>query len=204
MRKLGSLTLIALLPMLSAASEPQTKADAQTVFDAHHNVSKFYGVPVDLTVKGLRRLPLRSRVGHESFEDDRYTVATVDAANGVQLKIVFGDDGKLYEARTSSANAVGAKGIGVGSSLSAVKAAWPSGKLLYGWEDGAFATFVTGTNVLLRFNPNDLPAQAFDRDWCKSRATEIPEIKVQTISVFKTPNPVPELATINCADGRSL
>jgi hypothetical protein len=191
--------MIALLPMLSAASTPRAGADGASVFDAHHNVSQFYGVPLDVMLEGLRRLPVRSRIGHASVEGDRDTVVTVDAATGVQLKITFDDDGKLYQIETSSPNAVGAKGIGVGSPLSAVKAAWPSGRLLYGWEDGAFATFVTGTNVLLRFNPDDLPAQAFDKDWCKSRATEIPEIKVQTISVFTTPSLVPAPAAIHCA-----
>jgi hypothetical protein len=43
-----------------------------------------------------------------------------------------------------------------------VKAAWPSGKLLYGREDGLFATYDTGSNVLFLFDPKDMSSEAFD------------------------------------------
>lgn len=187
-----------LLMATAACSTLQSSHQAMTLFDAQRNVSQLYGVPINLKLKKLKRLGLRYTIGREFSEGNEYTFYTVHASKGIRVKVSFNDDGNLHRAETSSRSAAGSRGIGVGSTLSAARAAWPLGVLLYGSEDGAFATFVTGSNVLLRFKPDDLPAQAFDRDWCKSRSIKVPELRVQTISVYPKPNPIPEDAKISC------
>src|SRR3954447_13363812 len=118
---------IMLLGAAAVASAPQSNQHGKTLFDAQHNVSQFYGVPINTTLSKLKRLGLRYTVGYQFSEGVRDAVYTVKAPNGIGVKVSFDDDGKLYSAETSSRNAVGPKGIGVGSTLSEAKAAWPSG-----------------------------------------------------------------------------
>src|SRR5262245_780676 len=114
-----------LLVAVAAGPTPQASHQAMTLSDAQENLSQLYGVPIDLTLSKLKRSGLQYKIGHEFSEGNRHTVYTVHAPNGIRVKISFDDDGKLYEAETSSRNAVGLKGIGVGSTLSQAKAAWP-------------------------------------------------------------------------------
>ncbi len=95
-------------------------------------------------------------------EGHQYPVAAITAMNGVEIKVVFdkaGPNGKLYSAETTTPNAIGPRGIGVGSALSEVKAAWPAGQLDYGLAHGQYVTFITGANVYYEFSPQDMPAQ---------------------------------------------
>jgi len=122
-------------------------------------------------------------------EGGPYKVYTIATREGVRVELQFEGDGGLYGADTESTNAVAQKGIGVGSTLAEVKRAWPNGEFMFGFADGRYVTFVTGTNVLFRFNPDDLPPGAFDAE----RPWDFPvphTIKVKTISVYPTPNPV--------------
>ena len=166
-------------------------APSPVVLDLKGNVRSFYGVPVTLTRSDLKRLPFRIKEGHFYSEGDRYTNYTITAQLGVQVEVTFAHDRKLHKAETVSSNAVGPNGISVGSTLADVWRAWPGGKLLYGFADSYYVTYVTGTNVLLRFNPEDMPLGAFDHE----RPDDFPipdNIKVQKISVYPEPNPIPK------------
>src|SRR5688572_9893824 len=99
MRYFMAAAAIALALPLSAASAP-----THVVVDAKGNVERFYGVPIDLTISHLKRLPYRMKMGHEYEELDRYVTATITAENGVQVEVSFGSDGRLYRARTMSRN----------------------------------------------------------------------------------------------------
>ncbi|MEO5774940.1 MAG: hypothetical protein ABIQ32_12605 [Sphingomicrobium sp.] len=162
--------------------------------DAKGNVLSFYGVTVNLTRSGLKRLPYRvTAVHHPEGEGDAYTSYKIRADGGVVVEVTFDDDGKLYSGHTKSANALGPRGIGVGSTLAQVKAAWPTGTLLYGFEDGAFVTYSTAANVLFRFDPKDMPPGAFDHD----RPSDFPvpqDIKVGEISIYPRAFPPPKEA----------
>ena len=169
------------------------------------------GVPLTLTRSGLKRLPFRVKEGHYFAEGNRYTNFTITAQAGVRVAVTFADDGKLYSAETTSPNAVALKDISVGSTLASVRKAWPAGMFIYGFEDAYFATYVTGTNVLLRFNPDDLPPGAFAHG--RPHDFPVPDtIKVQKISLYPKPNPVPKgiappdqnrnSSTIETSDGK--
>ena len=180
--------IILALPSTHAQAKPTRLA---VILDTKGNVQSFYGVPVKLTLSGLKRLPFPVKKGFHFGEGDRHTHYTITALEGVRVVVQFANDGKLYGVDTASPNAVALKGIGIGSTLAKVSKAWPAGRLLYGFEDGYFATYVTGTNVLLRFNPDELPKGAFDHE----RPIDFPvpdTIKVQKISVYPESNPVPK------------
>lgn len=176
---------IALVLPLSAGSAP-----SHVVVDAQGNVARFYGVPMNLTISGLKRLPYRVKMGHEYAEGDRYTTATIDADDGIQVKVSFGPDRKLSFAGTVSSKAVGPKGIGVGSLLSDVRATWPAGRLLYGAEENeANVIFITGTNVMYLFDPRDMPRGTFLN---RGSVKNVPNIRVQSIRVSHGPVSVPD------------
>lgn len=170
------------LAFLLLAFEPAHAAPAQFTVDSKQNVQRFYGVPIDLTLTGLKSLPFRMKMGEEFGEGDAYPVAWIQAKHGIEVKASFDLNGKLYYLESSSPNAVGPKGIKVGSFLSDVRAAWPRGHLLYGSEDGKFVTYSIDTNVKYVFDPADLPPQAFDHSGAK---IDVPNIKVKTIRIFR-------------------
>ena len=186
---IGSLTLL----MSAVAHTDARRAPNRVILDAHGNVSSFYGVPVKLTRSGLKHLPFRVKRGHKSSEGIEYTTHTITAQNGVRVEVTFDDDGRLYAADTRSPNAVGPKGIGVGSTLAEVEQAWPEGAFIFGSAEGEYVTFVTGTNLLFRFDPREMPPGAFN----PGRPANFPvpgNIKIQTISLFRSPIPVAESA----------
>lgn len=182
-RSIGKLGLAILL-----LAWPQVGyACGRVLVDAHNNVKSFYGVPLNLTVSGLKRLPFSVKVGYRMGEAGREAIYRVKAANNVEMEIHF-DTGRIYMAETVSLNAVGPKCIGVGSLLSDVKAAWPMGKLIYGEEEGGFVTYVTGTNVLYIFDPKDMPPSALANG---RKNVEVPNMRVQKIRILRDANPVP-------------
>ena len=165
---------------------PAHAAPAQFTVDSKQNVQRFYGVPIDLTLKGLKNLPFRMKMGEEMGEGDMYPIVWIQANDGVEVKASFGLEGDLYYLESSDPKAVGPKGIKAGSFLSDVKAAWPTKKLNYGLAEGRYATFSTGTNVMYVFDPYDLPPQAFDFSDTK---IDVPNIKVKSIRMFANLSP---------------
>lgn len=176
---------------------PATPANASSpnehlTFNARGFVTSFYGVPMNLTPSGLTRF--RYEVGHYSAEGDTYTFYTIKGQGGVRVKVQF-HKGKISAVSTTSPNAVGPQGIRVGSLLSEVKAAWPKGQLKYGVEEHpTFVVYDTEPGlhdiVTYYFEPKDMPPQAFDSDYRKSREIDVPDIKV--VEIAFSPPPLPE------------
>jgi len=160
MRSLIFAAFIALSLPLNAASPT-----SYVTLGPDGNVTRFYGIPINLTVKGLKRLPYRMKV-HRWFSEEageHYTSAKITAEDGVVVEVAFDSKGKLYEIDTWSPKAVDPKGIRTGTLLSDVRAAWPKGKLTYGYSihGGAFVVFSTGSNVSFSFDYKDMPRELY-------------------------------------------
>jgi hypothetical protein len=155
---------------------------SNVIVGADGNVENFYGVPLSVTVSSAKSLPYPVKIGQERIEDEPVTVATLKAIGDVEVKLVFEDSGELYSAETRSPNAVGPRGIGIGSLLSEVKKAWPKGRFGYGSEDGWFVTFSTATNLYYRFDPAELPPEAFDHS---GKDVVVPDLRVKKLQVYR-------------------
>jgi len=179
MRYLMFAALIALSLPLSAASPT-----SHVVIGPDGNVTRFYGIPLNLTVRGLKRLPYRMKV-HRWFSEEageHYTSAKITAEDGVEVEVAFDSKGKLWLMGTWSPKAVATRGIKVGSLLSDVRAAWPKGKLTFGSERhaGTFVHFSTGSNVSFTFDYKDMPRELL---YDHRTDIEVPNMRVQGIHV---------------------
>ena len=85
--------------------------------DTKGNVRSFYGIPMTLTYSGLKRLHFKTRIGYRWPEGERETVYKIIARNNVEVHVTFGTRGKFYRVQTTSKNAVGPRGIRVGSTI---------------------------------------------------------------------------------------
>jgi hypothetical protein len=157
-------------------------------FDAKHNVQSFYGVPLNLTISGLKRLPYRAKLGHAEDEGGEYTFATIRAEDGVEVRVDFASGGRLDRLETGSPKAVGPKGIRVGSKLSDLRTAWPAGEFAYGCADGFYANYITGTNVLFIIDPKEMPSKAFQ--CIQLNDAELPDLRVRRIRILSRAVPV--------------
>ena len=185
MKRSAYWAICALASLVAVPASAEPPASKWVKLDANGHVRSFYGVPITLTRAGLKRLPYRVKRGHKSSEGIDYTTYTVTAQKGVQVEVTFDDDGRLYGADTRSPNALGPKGIGVGSTLAEVEQAWPDGAFGFGFAEGEYVTYSTGTNLLFRFDPNDMPPGAFNPG--RPSNFPIPDgIKVRTLSLFRS------------------
>lgn len=180
---LGVMLAAVALPPLPAVI-PKASDGRQVTFDAAPDLQHFYGIPLNLTFNQLKRLPYRVKTETAFFEEERYTRYFITAERKAQVEVFFDAQNRLTGLSTDSPIAVGPKGIGVGSRLSAVKSAWPEGRLFYGVEENrAFVSYRTNADISYYFDPKEMPAQAFDWDWEKSRAIEVPNIRVKSMSL---------------------
>ena len=174
----------------SSPSEPSPTTNNRILLDANGYVSEFYGVPMDLKLSDLKHY--RHKADQLFSEGEPYTVYTIKAEEGVVVELSF-DSERLSWVNTSSPNAIGPKGIGVGSLLSQVKAAWPEGKLFYGVEENtAFVAYNTSPReddpVMYWFRPEDMPPEAFDRSR-GNREIDVPDITVVKMGISPPPLP---------------
>ena len=179
MRYLIVAAVFGLIAPLTAA--PPT---SHVILASNGNVTRFYGIPVNLTVKGLKRLPYKMKVNRWFSEEagEHYTSAEITAEDGIEVELGFDSKGKLWAMATRSPTAVDPKGLRVGSLLSDVRAAWPKGKLTYGWSThgGAFVVFSTGSNIAFFFDYKDMPRELY---YDHRKDIEVPNMPVQGISI---------------------
>ncbi len=181
---------VAILGLISVAmTAPANMGATQNsapnmVIDAEGSVQRYYGIPLDLTLKQLAKLPFKSKVMMEHGDEDlRSPVAIISARRGVKVRAEFADDGKLYRFETSTPGAMGLRGLRIGSTLAELQRAFPERKPYWGMtpHDQYFATFGTDTPLTFHFSPFDLPKEAWARGPGKYQLP--PSLRVTKITI---------------------
>ena len=177
---IGLATLASILPATQVIAHVR---DPDIVVDGKGLVREYYGVPLDLTLKQLAKLPFRHKVGKEMGEGSYYPIAIITARKEVKIKVSFSNRGTLFRFETSTPGALGLHGLGVGSTLAELQKAFPSRRPYWGMtpHEEYYATFGTGTRLTYHFSPFDLPKEAWSRD---PKQYELdPSIKVKKIKI---------------------
>jgi hypothetical protein len=180
---IGLAVLVSALPAAPATALPK-KPDI--VVDDKGVVREYYGVPLDLTLKQLPKLPFKYKLREEHGDEDSiHPVAVIVARNGVKLKATFSNCGHLWRFETPTPGAIGERGLRVGSTLADLKKAYPDGRAVWGMTPhgeyhSGFATRGT-TRIGYGFTPLDLPKEAWSNDW--QRYELPPSIKVTRIVI---------------------
>lgn len=120
------------------------------------------GVFIGMTEAQIRESgwPFETRL--QILEGDEYTVYDIRLAEGVYLKCIIYPENTVYSIESSTSGIKDQYELGVGSKLSELKNSYPSGRLISGNAEGRYASFVTGTRLIFRFNHNDLDESCFD------------------------------------------
>lgn len=117
-------------------------------------------------------------------EGDEYVVMDVSLGSDAIIECWF-DDGRIERLRTTAEGMSDDKGIGVGSTLAELKAAYPGGRLITGNEDGRrYANFVSHSNVVFEMDMDALPQAFFhDESGCDTR----PDLRVRGVVMHSGP-----------------
>lgn len=138
-------------------------ASSPAVLNGKGNVESYYGVRLDIVMSCLPKLKLPYKRSASMEEGSVIQTAEFYRENNVIVTAAFDDDGRLLALKTDSKNAVDPRGVKIGDPLSRARSAWPNGRFYTGYAEGKwYATFLTGTNVVLRFGTK--PKNAANED----------------------------------------
>ncbi len=138
------------------------------------------GISVGMTETELRETGWPYETRTEIQEGDEYKIYAIRLAGGARLKCTLDLENILARIESSSSEIHDKHGLGAGSSLSELKQAYPSGRLSKGVAEGRYASFVTGTRLIFRFDHDDLDETCFDY---RQECTINESIAVQSITI---------------------
>ena len=144
----------------------------------HSSTDSLAGLSPGMDVSEVIALgyPTARRIVEE--EGDEYEVLEVSISDAVRIDCHLTKDRKVHNLSTVSRELRDEHGLGVGSSVRELKAAYPNGHLFVTDESGIHAKFITGGHLLFTFDPADISAKCLE-----SSGLECDEDKIVVIEV---------------------
>ncbi|RNF86352.1 hypothetical protein EER27_02735 [Lysobacter psychrotolerans] len=146
------------------------------------SVGSLKGIYVGMSESELSSLRYSESRGVANFEGEEFVTVNVALDGRVSLDCVLNEDGSVYRFSTVSPLVRDEKGLGVGTALYELKAAYPEGKFLVGDEDGRFASFVNGSRVIFSLGKERIDELCFDEPTAKCEVDE-KGVKVERVVV---------------------
>lgn len=194
---LGSIAVSSVLTLFfaegCAANEPPKLVESVELAAENYEAGgKFFidsragsvaGVTVGMTESQLRESGWPYDTTTKNLEGDEYEVYNITLADGIVLSCTLDLDNTLYSIESSSAEIRDEYGLGVGSTLSKLKEFYARVRFSMGSEEGRYASFLTGTRLIFRFDPDDLDDECFE--YGRRCAIDESIIKAETVVVGK-------------------
>lgn len=120
------------------------------------------GIAVGMTETELREAGWPYEARTEIQEGDEYKIYDIRLTADAWLECTLDLENILAGIESRSSEVRDKHGLGVGSTLGELKQAYPSGRMIKGIAEGRYASFVTDTRLIFRFDPNDLDDACFD------------------------------------------
>lgn len=185
-----ALMLVACSPAPSDMMEVPKQAPTDTARSIAAGIDASHG-----SIAGLRTGMTKDQLvatGHAITErsvmqeGDQYMVVDVSLREGLVVECWF-DDGRIERMRTTTEGVKDERGLGVGSTLAALRAAYPDGRLVTGEGDGGrYANFVNRSRVVFEMDIDALPQSCFhdESTGCEAR----PDLRASSVVVHSGPS----------------
>lgn len=174
------LCVLSLFAISSACSAEEIAPSPSLLIDASR--PQISNLKIGMERTEVAQLNYKIRWQQIEIEGDSYDLAFIEIAPGVEIIGTFDKGGTLYSLSSSSGELYTAEASQlIGASLKQIKSAYPGGRFISGFADKKYANFLTGTHLILRFNPDNLPAACFEpTERC------IPRDYIEVIEVYLT------------------
>ena len=185
-----ALFLVACSPAVSGTPEgaklAHTEAAPSVVSRIDTSSGSIAGLRAGMTKDQLIATGLAINERSLMLEGDEYVVLDVSLHEGLVVECWL-DEGRIRELRTAAEGMKDEKGVGVGSSLAALRSAYPSGRLVTGEEDGRrYANFVNRSKVVFEMDIEVLPKACFDNQSAGCDARQ--DVRVRSVVVYSGPS----------------
>lgn len=155
------ITTFCCLILLPACAKVDQRLDNK-IYELDTSGGDVLGVPLNLSYDKINNLPVDVQTQSQNIEGDEYQTARIKVSPEIELYAIFDHNLKLYTIETNSEFVADKYSIKVGSTLKDVIKKWPNGSFIYGINHDKFARYLTGTEIVYSFNPNDIHASCFE------------------------------------------
>lgn len=146
----------------SQHARSQEEQEQPPLWSLNTSTGEVAGVIPGVPLLDVRHLGFCQKSEMVQMEGDEYEQVTLYLGQSTMLRLLADLDGTLYRISTEANTVKDERGLGVGSSVEDLIAAYPSGRLYFLLEEGApQVKYINGSKVSFVFDPSRLSTQCF-------------------------------------------